>query len=83
MENVDKDTVEKFAREIVEYMNEALKVKDFELIEQMRVVLESSSNAKDSISSYIYMSGYKEMLENGQEEPYEYIVRALNIEYFE
>ena len=83
VENVDKDTVEKFAREIVEYMNEALKVKDFELIEQMRVVLESSSNAKDSISSYIYMSGYKEMLENGQEEPYEYIVRALNIEYFE
>ena len=60
-----------------------IKVKDFELIEQMRVVLESNNDAKDSVSSYIYMSGYKEMLESGQEKPYEYIVRALNIEYFE
>ena len=64
-------------------MEEALKIEDFNLIEQIKVVLESNSNAKDSVSSYIYMSGYKDMLKNGQEEPYEYIVRALNVEYFE
>ena len=83
VDEVNKDTVEEYAKEIESYIDEALKVKDFELIEQMRVVLESNNDAKDSVSSYIYMSGYKEMLESGQEKPYEYIVRALNIEYFE
>ena len=83
VDNVDKNKVEEYAKEIASYMDEALKVNDFSLIEQMRVVLESNSNPKDNLSSYIYISGYKDMIENGQEEPYEYIVRALNIEYFE
>lgn len=83
VDDVNKISVEEYAKEISEYMEEALKIEDFNLIEQIKVVLESNSNAKDSVSSYIYMSGYKDMLKNGQEEPYEYIVRALNVEYFE
>lgn len=83
VDNVDKNSVEEYAKEIVSYMDEALKVEDFDLIEQIRVVLESNSDSKDNLSSYIYMNGYKDMLENAKEEPYEYIVRALNIEYFE
>ena len=83
VDDVNKISVEEYAKEISEYMEEALKIEDFNLIEQIKVILESNSNAKDSVSSYIYMSGYKDMLKNGQEEPYEYIVRALNVEYFE
>lgn len=81
--NVDRASIEEYAKEIVAYLDEALKVENFSLIEQMRVVLESNSNSKDNLSSYIYMNGYKDMVENGLEAPYEYIVRALNIEYFE
>lgn len=83
VEKVDKVAVEEYAKQLAEYISAAKQITEFNKIEQIKIVLESKNNSKENLASYIYMDGYEQMLTNAKEEPYQYIVKALNIEYFE
>lgn len=83
IEEINRQHIEQYAKDISEYIDNIQNFENADKIEQMKIVLESETNSKDSLASYIYMNGYKEMLNNENEEPYQYIMRALNIEYFD
>ncbi len=83
IEQITKKDIEEFSKDIATYIAKAKEVKDFELIEQIKVTLESEKNSKDNVAAYIYMTGYNNMLQKNEEEPYQYIMKALNVEYFE
>lgn len=82
-EDVNKEQVEIYAKELAKDLEEILKVENVEKIKQICITLNSSNNSKESISTIIFMQGYKDMLEKNEEEAYVYITRALNIEFFE
>ena len=82
VEDIDKSQIEIYAKQVEECINNISNIKNFELIEQIQIMLNSTKNKKDNLASYIYMDGYKQMIEENKEKPYEYIMRALNIEYF-
>ena len=83
VENINKDIVEEYAKQLAKYIEEAKKISGFSQVEQIKIILESKNNSKENLASYIYMDGYDQMIEKSEEEPYQYIVKALNIEYFE
>lgn len=83
VDNVDKNAVEIYAKQLAQYISEAKKIPEFNEIEQIKIVLESKNDSKENLASYIYMDGYNQMLNKAEEEPYQYIVKALNIEYFD
>lgn len=83
IDSISKQEIENYSKEVVNYLENLKNVDDFDKIEQIKLTLESSQNSQSSLSSYVFMSGYNKMLEESQEEPYEYIMRALNIEYFD
>lgn len=83
VENISKESVEEYAKQLANYIKEAKQIPEFSQIEQLKIVLESKKDSKENLASYIYMDGYDKMLEKSEEEPYQYIVKALNIEYFE
>lgn len=83
IEEINRNEIEKYAKEITIFLDNIKKIENVDKIEQMKIVLESTTNSKESLASYIYMNGYNEMLNNKIEEPYNYIMRALNIEYFD
>lgn len=83
VDTVDKAAIETYAKQIATYISESKKIEEFVSVEQLKIVLESKTDSKDSVASYIYMDGYNQMLVNATEEPYQYIMKALNIEYFD
>ena len=83
VENINKDIVEEYAKQLAKYIEEAKKISEFSQVEQIKIILESKNNSKENLASYIYMDGYDQMLEKSEEEPFQYIVKALNIEFFE
>ena len=61
------------------------KIKDisnYTNIKQLKIILNSKVNDKDSLASYIYMTSYEDVINSG-EDVVEYITNALNIEYFD
>lgn len=83
VESVDKDAVEEYSKQIAQYLSQAIQIQEFNNVEQVRIVLESKKDSKENLASYIFMEGYNKMINDGQEEPYQYIMKALNIEYFD
>lgn len=82
VETINKTEIENYSKEIEECLETISKLEGFEKVEQIKVVFESKSNSKDNLASYIFMSGYNDMLKEGKEDAYLYIMRALNIEFF-
>ena len=78
---VNEESINLFAQEIVNIIDKVSDVKGFEEVEQMRIVLECNENEKENLASYIYMNGYNEMQQKNEENPVDYIKKALNIEY--
>lgn len=83
VDSIDKNVVEIYAKQLANYISSAKQIPEFNNVEQVKIVLESKKDSKENLASYIYMDGYNQMLERAEEEPYQYIVKALNIEYFE
>lgn len=82
IETITIHEIEEYSKEIAECLDKISNVDKFDEIAQIKIVLESKNNSKENLASYIFMNGYKEMLEKGEDEPYLYIMRALNIIYF-
>jgi hypothetical protein len=83
VDQINKEEIENYSKNIADYLDRISQIDGFEQIEQIKVILESNSNPKDNLATYIFMSGYNDMIQKGQEEAYSYIMRALNIEYFD
>lgn len=83
VENINKSEIEEYSKEIVDCLNSIKNIDKFEDIEQIKLVLESKNNSKDNLATYIFMSGYNEMIKDGDDDAYLYIMKALNIEYFD
>lgn len=83
IDSISKQEIENYSKEVVNYMDTLKDIADFDKIEQIKLTLESLQNPQTSLSTYVFMSGYNNMLENGKEDPFEYIMRALNFEYFD
>ncbi len=81
VEQISEECVDEYSKQIAEYIQKVKDTKYFENIKQIKIVLECKENSKNSLATFIYMEGYNEMLEQGQEEEHNYIKRALNIEY--
>ena len=75
--------IETYAKDIADFLYKIKGVEGFELIDQFKIALESAKNKKEGLASYIYRNGYNKMIENKEQEPYQYIMSALNIEYIE
>ncbi len=82
IENITIHEIEEYSKEIAECLKRIENVDKFDEIGQIKIVLESKNNSKENLASYIFMKGYKEMLESSEVEPYQYIMGALNIIYF-
>lgn len=82
VESTKKEEIEKYSREIVECLENIKDIDNFEEVYQIKIILESKENSKDNLVSYVFMSGYNEIIKNG-EEGYTYIMNALNIEFFD
>ncbi len=80
---ITNEEAESFARDTSNQINEIISSDKINLVEQFCITLNSYENEKDNISSYIFVSGYKDMLKNGEVAPYEYIMHALNFELIE
>lgn len=83
VDNIEKNVIESYAKEIVDYINQIKIIDQNNEIDKIKIILESKNNKMESISSYIFLEGYNSMLEEGNIEAYEYILKALNIEYFD
>lgn len=83
VDSIDKSVIENYAKEIVEYINQIKDIDENNEVDKIKIILESKNNKADSISSYIFLDGYNSMLEEKNIEAYEYILKALNIEYFD
>ena len=83
VDNINKEEIEKYSKEIAECLDVISVIDEFDEIEQIKLVLESRNNLKESLASYIFMSGYNEVIKNNSKEAYLYIMKALNIEYFD
>lgn len=81
--DINRQEIETYAKEVSKYLEEFENLDDFDKIQQIKLVLESSNDSANNLASYIFMDGYNEMLQSAKEEPYSYIMRALNIEYFD
>lgn len=82
IDNITKQEIEEYSKEISDCLEKVSNVDKFNEISQIKIVLESKNNPRENLASYIFMKGYKEMIEKGEEEAYQYIMRALNIIYF-
>ena len=82
VDNISRAEIEQYAIDIEKCVERVKEIEDSKNIYQLKIVLESKANIKDSLASYIYMSGYNDMLQK-QANIVEYITNALNIEYFE
>ena len=82
VDNINKEEIATFATQIEEIVTKIKELYDSHDIYQLKLVLESKNNSRDNLSSYIFMSGYNQMLKNN-ENIVEYITNALNIEYFD
>ncbi len=83
VDNIEKKVIEDYAKEIVDYINQIQIIDQNNEIDKIKIILESKNNKTDSISSYIFLDGYNTMLQEREIEAYEYILKALNIEYFD
>ena len=83
VEKIGHEEIEQYSKDIVNFLELAKEVKNFNNVYQMNIVLMSKSNSKDNVASYIYLNSYNDMLEKNEQLPYEYIMNALNIEYFD
>ena len=83
IDSISKQEIEIYSKEVVNYIDTLKDITDFDKIEQIKLTLESLQNSQNSLSAYVFMSGYNNMLKSGNEEPFEYIMRALNFEYFD
>lgn len=83
VDNIEKRVIEDYAKEIVDYINQIQIIDQNNEIDKIKIILESKNNKTDSISSYIFLDGYNTMLQEREIEAYEYILKALNIEYFD
>lgn len=79
---INKLEIENYSKEIEECLEVIRKIDGFEKVEQIKVVFESKNNPKENLASYIFMDGYNEILKDDKEGAYLYIMRALNIEFF-
>lgn len=83
VDNIDKYVIENYAKEIVEYIDQIKLIDENSQVDKIKIILDSKNNKMDSISSYIFLEGYNAMLKEKDIEAYEYILKALNIEYFD
>lgn len=83
IDSISKQEIEIYSKEVVNYIDTLKDITDFDKIEQIKLTLESLQYSQNSLSAYVFMSGYNNMLKSGNEEPFEYIMRALNFEYFD
>lgn len=81
VQEINEESIATFSEEIVDFIDKAKNVKNFDSIEQIKIIVESMSNEKDNLATYVYMDGYNEMKQKNEESPSDYIKRALNIEY--
>lgn len=82
IDSITRNEIEEYSKEISEVLEKVSSVDKFDDISQIKIILESKNNPRENLASYIFMNGYKEMIEKGEEEAYQYIMRALNIIYF-
>ena len=81
VKNVSKEEIEIYSKEIVNYLEKAETIDNFDTIEQVKIILESETNSKENVAAYLFMDGYKKMIADGQD-VHVYIMKALNVEYF-
>lgn len=82
VDNITKSEIEEYANLIKDSMEKIKNIVNYTNIKQLKIILDSRVNEKDSLASYIYMSSYEDVV-NSSQDVVEYITSALNIEYFE
>lgn len=82
VDNINKAEIEEYANQIKDSMEKIKDISNYTNIKQLKIILNSKVNDKDSLASYIYMTSYEDVINNGAN-VIEYITNALNIEYFD
>ena len=82
VDNINKAEIEEYANQIKDSMEKIKDISNYTNIKQLKIILNSKVNDKDSLASYIYMTSYEDVINSGAD-VVEYITNALNIEYFD
>lgn len=79
--DIDEKSLEKFAKEIVSYLDDIKDSSAYEKIEQIDLSLKCSDKEKTGVASIIYLDEYNLAIEEKSNIPYKYILKALSMEY--
>lgn len=79
--DIDEKSLEKFAKEIVSYLDDIKDSSVYEKIEQIDLSLKCSDKEKTGVASIIYLDEYNLAIEEKSNIPYKYILKALSMEY--
>lgn len=82
VDNINKAEIEEYANQINNSMEKIKDINNYTNVKQLKIILNSKANDKDSLASYIYMTSYEDVV-NSSGNVVEYITNALNIEYFD
>ena len=82
VENIDDKEKEEFAKKVVEFLKDIKNFEEYNNIKEIQISI-SNENAKDTLISSIYVSGYEKNIVSLNEEPYKYILKSLAIEYID
>lgn len=79
---INKAEIEVYAGQIKEALEKIRGINNYTNVKQLKIILNSRVNDKESLASYIYMTSYEDVI-NSSGDVIEYITNALNIEYFD
>lgn len=82
VDSINKAEIEEYANQIKDSMEKIKSINNYTNIKQLKIILNSKINDKESLASYIYMTSYEDVI-NSSGNVIEYISNALNIEYFD
>lgn len=83
VETLNVSEKENFSKEVVKFLEDLTKFEEYENVEDILLSIKEKNNEKNVAISNVYLEGYTKNLEEEKEEPYEYIMKALSIEYID
>ena len=83
VEKINEDVQEKFCQNLADLLTDLKSFAKYDEIDEILLNLDCYNNKKDSSITNVYMKGYNQNLATKEFEPYEYLMNALSIEYFD